>query len=636
VNSKISELETRLLSTTDSERKVELMNALAWELRHTDLARATVLCESAIELASQNSGEPSQEHLADSYYQLGDLNTQLGSYDQALSHLSRALALYETLGKSHRSAKVLHLIGNTWAHLGNYADALHYFVRLLEIYQDMDLKNEQAGMLSNIGNTYWYLQDFPKALAYLNRSLQISQQTGDKSEQADALENSCNVYCSLGQFDKALKCGLASVQLYEELGTRQGVAKALNGVGEAYKALGDHARALTCYHRSLAISRELGLRYEVSLVLQKIGDVYLDQDQPAKALASLREALSIAEEISSGQRLLEVHWILARVYKLTGNLGNALDHLEKHYELKEQLFNEEADKRVKTLEITHQVETARKEAEIHQLRNVVLEREITERKQAEEALQLTNVQLQQEIAEREQLIADLDAFAHTVAHDLKTPVSIITGHSALILDDRVQVSREQIIEWVGLIEQTGLKMIRIIDGILFLASVRQREIVPHRLDMNLIVEEVEKRLAPMIAQHNAVLTKPYEWPEAWGFGVWIEEVWVNYIANAIKYGGDPPLVELGVTALDNEAVKFWVHDNGAGLSQEEQDQLFAPFTRLNQARSMGHGLGLSIVKRIAEKLGGTVGVESRGEPGLGSTFSFTLPAVKPGQPQTAG
>lgn len=126
----IRELESRLLSTTDNGRKAELMNALAWELRHTDLARSSVLCEGAIELARQETGDPYQEHLANSYYQLGDLNTRLGNYDQALSNLSRALALYESLGKSRRSAQVLHLIGNTWAHLGNYADALHYYVRL--------------------------------------------------------------------------------------------------------------------------------------------------------------------------------------------------------------------------------------------------------------------------------------------------------------------------------------------------------------------------------------------------------------------------------------------------------------------------------------------------------------------------
>ncbi len=71
-------------------------------------------------------------------------------------------------------------------------------------------------------------------------------------------------------------------------------------------------------------------------------------------------------------------------------------------------------------------------------------------------------------------------------------------------------------------------------------------------------------------------------------------------------------------------VRFWVRDNGPGLTPEDQTRLFVPFTRLDQIRVEGHGLGLSIVRRIVEKLGGQVGVESEGLPGRGSVFSFTL------------
>jgi signal transduction histidine kinase len=72
-------------------------------------------------------------------------------------------------------------------------------------------------------------------------------------------------------------------------------------------------------------------------------------------------------------------------------------------------------------------------------------------------------------------------------------------------------------------------------------------------------------------------------------------------------------------------VSFWVRDNGLGLTVEAQKKLFTPFTRLEQMHTQGYGLGLSIVQRIIEKLGGQVGVES--EPGQGSTFFFTLPRI---------
>jgi two-component system sensor histidine kinase/response regulator len=102
-------------------------------------------------------------------------------------------------------------------------------------------------------------------------------------------------------------------------------------------------------------------------------------------------------------------------------------------------------------------------------------------------------------------------------------------------------------------------------------------------------------------------------------------VWANYLSNAIQYGGRPPRVELGVTEQADGMVRFWVRDNGPGLTPEEQARLFTPFTQLAQVRARGHGLGLSIVRRIVERLGGQVGVES--EIGRGSAFTFTLPGM---------
>src|SRR5206468_1582865 len=117
-----------------------------------------------------------------------------------------------------------------------------------------------------------------------------------------------------------------------------------------------------------------------------------------------------------------------------------------------------------------------------------------------------------------------------------------------------------------------------------------------------------------------------KWPTASGYAPWVEEVWTNYISNAIKYGGNPPRVELGADVDPDHMIRFWVRDNGAGLAPEQQSQLFKMYSRLGETRIQGHGLGLSIVQRIVEKLGGQVGVESI--PGQGSTFSFTLPLYK--------
>jgi signal transduction histidine kinase len=172
------------------------------------------------------------------------------------------------------------------------------------------------------------------------------------------------------------------------------------------------------------------------------------------------------------------------------------------------------------------------------------------------------------------------------------------------------------------------KMSIIIDELLLLSSVRgMEEIERHPLEMGRIVAEARGRLLHLIEEHNGVIILPDKWPLALGYAPWIEEVWTNYINNAINYGGRPPRVELGATEQADGTVRFWVRDNGPGLSPEEQARLFTPFERLHEAKIKGHGLGLSIVQRIVHKLGGQVGVESEGIAGRGSTFYFVLPAI---------
>jgi signal transduction histidine kinase len=163
----------------------------------------------------------------------------------------------------------------------------------------------------------------------------------------------------------------------------------------------------------------------------------------------------------------------------------------------------------------------------------------------------------------------------------------------------------------------------------------QTEIETHPLDMTRIVANAQRRLLYLIEDLQGELNYPHNWPVAVGYEPWIEAVWTNYISNALKYGGKPPKVELGYSVADNGWVRFWIRDNGRGLSAQERDQLFTPFERLSQMRVQGHGLGLSIVQRILKRLGGQAGVESENRPGKGCTFYFTLPGLAVNASQAA-
>ena len=229
------------------------------------------------------------------------------------------------------------------------------------------------------------------------------------------------------------------------------------------------------------------------------------------------------------------------------------------------------------------------------------------------------------VAELEARNEELDAFAHTVAHDLRNPVSVIVGFADTALRLMDIVSEERLRRPVQAIAQYARGMNTIIEALLLLASVRREEVHLTTLDMTTVAGNARQRLAYLIDEHGADVTLPDTWPVVLGYASWVEEVWANYLSNALKYGGRPPRVELGAIERADGMVRFWVRDNGPGIPPEDQERLFKPFTRLKRDSVEGHGLGLSIVRRIVERLGGEVGVES--EPGRGSVFSFTLPGV---------
>jgi two-component system, sensor histidine kinase and response regulator len=256
------------------------------------------------------------------------------------------------------------------------------------------------------------------------------------------------------------------------------------------------------------------------------------------------------------------------------------------------------------------------------------------RARIETHLTLRNLQrgLQRQIEERDGLIDELDAFAHTVAHDLKNPLALIIGNLELLRMDLPSPTKEQA-GALDALERTVAKMDSIIEELMLLSGVRKTEVVPAPIDMEAIVAEVRQRLDRLIVETGAEVEMPESWPHVLGHWSWIEEVWVNYLSNACKYGGRPPRIELGWAPVQPDLqdgceaaggmARFWVHDNGPGIAREDQHVLFAPFTRLTQVQVEGYGLGLSIVQRIITKLNGQVGVES--EPGAGTTFYFTLP-----------
>ncbi len=238
--------------------------------------------------------------------------------------------------------------------------------------------------------------------------------------------------------------------------------------------------------------------------------------------------------------------------------------------------------------------------------------DITRRKEAEQALKDRN--------------QELDAFAHTVAHDMKGSLHVMLSHCQYLDGSAKDIPLQLIQKSVEKIWKSGIKLNQIIEGLLFLSSVSREHAPSTPVDMITLVTEAIERLEILIDRRKAEIRLPDHFPTALGYGPWVEEILYNYISNAIKYGGTPPVVQLGGTVRNDGYVDFWVQDNGPGLTLEEQAGIFDYGRRPKETTEESYGLGLSIVKGIAKKLNGQVAVKS-GSAG-GSIFTFSLPLAQ--------
>lgn len=246
------------------------------------------------------------------------------------------------------------------------------------------------------------------------------------------------------------------------------------------------------------------------------------------------------------------------------------------------------------------------------------------------AIAIKNAHLYQElshyVAELEVRNRELDSFAHTAAHDLKSPLSNILMIIALMREfseDRSQ----QMTTLLETVELSAHKMNTIITSLLLLARLRDTQETVTEVEIMPVVESALERFGSEITTRKIVINIEPDMPMVLGYGPWIEEVFANLIGNAVKYiGKDNPAPLIAIRGTRQKgSVHFEVQDNGIGIRPQDQARLFEMFTRFHPGQAEGCGLGLSIVHRIVTKLNGRIGVEST--PGTGSTFWFDLPAI---------
>lgn len=262
------------------------------------------------------------------------------------------------------------------------------------------------------------------------------------------------------------------------------------------------------------------------------------------------------------------------------------------------------------------------------------QRELTERKKVEEALREAQEELrrhaenlEREVADRtaqlRETIQELEAFSYSVSHDMRSPLRAMQGYSDALLKDYHGKLDETAEEYLRRIRRSASRMDLLIQDVLAYSRVAKGEIGLTAVNLENVIRDVIQNY-PALQPDKAQISVVTPLPLVLGHEAYLTQIVSNLLNNAVKFmeqGKMPSIIVRGCS--EGEMVRLWFEDNGIGIAPQHQKQIFQIFGRVySEKKYEGTGIGLAIAKKAAERMGGSVGVES--QAGRGSKFFVLL------------
>ena len=377
---KIKVLQDKLKYASNIEEKIDLLNMLSWELRDVDRKWGKQLAEKAHDLANE---ENYQKGITCSLISMCQFD--FTDYLSPLSHSLKALDIFRQMNDPVWQCRTLFTL--CWAYWGldNFAEAIEMGLKAQELAREIGDRELEADISNNLGLSYKRAGHYELGYRAYSKALSISRSLGDQVRQSKALNNIALAYIRQEKYEEALTYAKECQTLVVEDEILN--AYTFLALGRAYAGLKQSRLALNYLQKA----KQIGITQENALLsidaLHTTGEVYYELGQPEMAVENLLQAIQLAETANTDLYAFQGHEALSKIYEDQGELNLAFKHYKKFHAIKEKVFNDKNSSRLQSLEIQYKVEAARREAVIHQLRNIELENEIKERKRVEKELQ---------------------------------------------------------------------------------------------------------------------------------------------------------------------------------------------------------------------------------------------------------
>lgn len=360
-------------------QRIDRMNSLAWQLRIRDPAQSLALGSESLRLSKFN-GEGGGEYergIAASLTVLAFLDGEAGKLEPSLSRSLEALSYLKNQVESETLINAWYTLGWSYFYWGDYPAALEFGIKSLNMARDIKLKEKEAWCLDLVASAY---RDPVQAIPMYKEARNIFEKIGSLEGQARTANNLATTLLDAGDYVNALMVAQRSLQMAKEGALKRDEINIIGTIGEIFAAKGEYGRAQSILHQAELLFEKYGRDISSLYILVDIGQVYLKQNDMERAEQGLLNALKLAEQMDMRSEQARCHQYLSEIFEKRNQFDHALKHYKEFQTLRESLLGEGALKQLAALRVSHQIESAQREAEINRLQKERLQIELEEHK----------------------------------------------------------------------------------------------------------------------------------------------------------------------------------------------------------------------------------------------------------------
>jgi signal transduction histidine kinase len=666
-----------LLDNAEGKRSVQ------WDLAELEIGRSRF--EAARQyLAQACQPEPVRNNFYQCYYLEAKLEMENGRFREAVDLLSKAIGTLQGSEQKLGSALIRFAIGDAYSLLDQYDLALRNYLIALRALEEIGASADRARVLSEIAWVYKAQFNFPLAKDYLNQSLAIRQRINDQA----GISNCYNIFGLIAlqeqKYSESIDLLNRAYQIRETLGYRKGMLDVLYNLSLVYSQLREYQQAADYLNRSLAIARQLETTYDIAYSYNSLGAIQTQTGDFDEAEKNLNLALAIILKSGSKTLLKANYSNMGKLMEARGNHREAVKYLRREVMLMDSMYQtasvtkmaemqavyglEQKDQQIKLLALEKSLQDeelsrqrwfvvfltfgilliavstvvlylfyrqrTQSNAELLRLNRSISEQKEEIQTQTEELLEanqtIANINLdlesriEQRTRELTQAYKELDTFFYRSSHDFRRPITTFLGLAEVA---KVTVSDPGALQLFQKVSETAHNLDRMLVKLQSISELTVEDQLPLPIGIKKLLDDlIFTRQNEILAKEIKVMSEVIGPETVVTQTAWLRLIIDNLLENAIQFA--TPLEPCIKIMVINEPFQFnlYMEDNGEGIAPENQARIFEMYFR-GSVRSKGSGLGLYVVRKVVERLRGTIQITSQAGANSGTKVQVSFPVA---------